>query len=558
MKRTLVVTGVFLMSLATGAGEALAQHSVLTFRDYPSACLSCHPIQYNEMMSSTHYKWTGVGEDMVNQPGGAQGKLTNAVNSYCINILGDWPVCGSCHVGRGKRPDDPTAGRENVDCLVCHSEEYATQRVRLPDGSMGVANPTDSMVRNISKPTKAACLQCHAKAGGGDGVKRGDLSLATAANADPNFDVHMNAGSANGLQCRDCHVFKNHKTVGKGSDLRPTDDPTRGSEVECSSCHGTNPHGSDYAPGSTVRDPDNAYIRDRHANEHVACQTCHIPVYAKVETEVHRDWTRHHDGTPADGVSGPGHPLLEKAAFLTPEYRWWNRLSNNYLLGDNANLTYDADKNTYPTSRPMGGFMDGKIYPFKYKTAYQPIARGGNCDGQLIALDTFEYLKASGDVNAAVRNGLANMGCSGVTVEWISTDTYQMLNHGVNPKSGALDCADCHDMSGETPTGHGPVDFGALGYHTWPTKVEECTLCHGSESLSWQDLHEKHREEIGGTCTSCHTTEPTGWIEPPTRDGLCNNCHRGRSYDSARELHEDHIEAEHGEAAATCADCHTF
>ena len=36
------------------------------------------------------------------------------------------------------------------------------------------------------------CLACHAMAGWGDGVKRGDLSLAIINNADSRFDVHMN------------------------------------------------------------------------------------------------------------------------------------------------------------------------------------------------------------------------------------------------------------------------------------------------------------------------------------------------------------------------------
>ena len=49
--------------------------------------------------------------------GQPQGKLTNAVNSYCINIVGDWKICGKCHVGRGLRPDDSQAGMANVDCL---------------------------------------------------------------------------------------------------------------------------------------------------------------------------------------------------------------------------------------------------------------------------------------------------------------------------------------------------------------------------------------------------------------------------------------------------------
>jgi len=140
-------------------------HAGLNYQEYPGNCLTCHVIEANDMLQTTHYRWRGDAPDMLNSPGTQQGKLTNAVNSYCINILGDWPLCGSCHAGRGKRPDDPTAGVENIDCLVCHSEEYAVQRSRQPDGSMGVANPTDGMAQNVQRPTRANCLKCHATAG---------------------------------------------------------------------------------------------------------------------------------------------------------------------------------------------------------------------------------------------------------------------------------------------------------------------------------------------------------------------------------------------------------
>ena len=249
-------------------------HADLNYQEYPANCLECHADQANEVHASTHYQWLGQAPDMTNGTFILQGKLTNAVNSYCINIEGNWPVCGSCHAGRGKRPDDPTAGLENIDCLVCHNTEYASARTRLSDGSMGVSTPSDSMVRNIHPPTRANCLQCHAKAGGGDGVKRGDLSLALIDNADEHFDYHMNTHGAN-LSCQDCHKFENHLVIGKGSDIRPTDDPNRGSEVKCTTCH-------------SQGDIEHEHTSDILTHmDHVACQTCHIPTYAKVATELH-------------------------------------------------------------------------------------------------------------------------------------------------------------------------------------------------------------------------------------------------------------------------------
>ncbi|GAB6906385.1 tetrathionate reductase family octaheme c-type cytochrome [Desulfosarcina cetonica] len=469
-----------------GSSNADDPHANLTYAAYPGNCLSCHAEQAQEMMQTTHYQWMGETPDMVNQTSVRQGKLTNAVNSYCINIAGDWPVCGTCHVGRGQRPDEAATDGQNVDCLVCHNDNYASQRTRLPDGSMGVAQPDDSLVQNVQRPNRANCLSCHAKAGGGDAVKRGDLSLATITNTDANFDVHMNSAGAN-LACQSCHVFNQHKVIGKGSDLRPTDDPSRGSEVSCLTCH---------ADKSGREGHDIAKINDHVAR--VACQTCHVPVYAKVATETYRDWRYHHDGSVADASALPGHPLTEKLADLTPTYRFWNRQSDNTLLGDDAGRTYNADADTWPTSTPLGDVTGGKLYPFKYKTAMQPKTVA---DNRLIALDTFEYLKASGNVATAIEEGLVNMGYPADTpYEWVLTDTYQLLNHGVSPATKALSCTDCH----------GSIDRmdlqGELGYGLKADRSSVCSQCHGTkENKRFSVIHEKHVTDKKFDCSNCHT-----------------------------------------------------
>jgi len=438
------------------------------------------------MMQTTHYQWLGDAPDMVNGAGQRQGKLTNAVNSYCINIEGDWPVCGTCHVGRGQRPDQASNDLENLDCLVCHSENYAAQRVRLPDGSMGVVQPDDSFVQSVHRPTRTNCLSCHAKAGGGDGVKRGDLSLATITNANRNFDVHMNTAGAD-LTCQSCHVFENHKVIGKGSDLRPTDDLSRGAEVSCLTCH---------TDKATREGHDTAKINDHVAR--VSCQTCHVPVYAKVATEIHRDWRSHADGSPADASALPGHPYTENLADLMPSYKFWNRQSDNALLGDDAGRTFNAQTDTWPTSIPLGDVTDGKLYPFKYKTAVQPKTLG---DSRLIALNTFEYLKASGNVDTAIAQGLTAMGYpADEPYDWVVTDTYQLLNHGISPGSNALQCADCH----------GSIDRmdlqGDLGYQLRADKSSVCVQCHGGkENKSFAVIHDKHVRDKRIDCSSCHT-----------------------------------------------------
>ena len=497
-------------------------HDGLVYADYPTSCIGCHGQQASDMEASVHYQWQGNAPDMVNGAS-QQGKLDTApgsgVNSYCINILGNWPVCGSCHVGRGARPDSG-AGVENIDCLMCHNAAYAENRVRLSDGSMGVATPDDCYVQEVTAPTRKNCLMCHAKAGGGDGVKRGDLSLADISNADPHFDVHMNTASSD-MTCQSCHTFVNHKVTGKGSDLRPTD---YASEVSCVTCH----TGKNTASGHATAEVNNHVDR-------VACQTCQIPTYGKVATETDRDWRIKHDGTDAttcgdtpDDVppSCPGHPHTEKAANLLPEFMFWDRTSDNALLHDVA--TMDTALGTYPTSRPVGdinGPLGNKLYPFKYKVAQQPKTAGET--GVLVAIDTFEYLKKSGNINKAIAQGLTKMGLSSTEpVEWVTTDTYALLNHGVEPAS-VVTCTQCHpDASLDTTV---TTKLDAVGYalkdanNDGVTNLDDeaiiCSQCHRAKALRKDSagMHGHLAKGSGTGCNFCHT------FSRPER-GLCEPC----------------------------------
>ncbi|MDT8418844.1 MAG: MopE-related protein [Desulfuromonadales bacterium] len=479
-------------------------HAGNSWNNYPADCMGCHNTQFSEMANSTHYKWVGETTEMTNQNGTLQGKLTNAVNSYCINILGDWKICGKCHAGRGLRPDDQAAGLSNIDCLACHNEDYALTRTRISTGVMAPAiaeapiSPAnlailDGYTQNLAAPKTGACLKCHANAGGGDAVKRGDLSMATITNTNADFDVHMNTTTSD-VQCQECHVFQNHKTIGRGSDLRPTDDVARGSEVKCYTCHTGFEAGTGHANAGANRSEG-----DRHVFR-VACQSCHVDEFAKVATEMHRDWRFHHDGSPADGVSGPGHPHVEKAANLQPEFKFWNRTSNNYLMGDTAVI--DPATGFYPTSRPLGNLNDGKLYPFKYKTADQPMV---SSTGELLMLDTLVYIGQTGDVVQAIESGLANMGYpSNEPYEWVTTDTYQLLNHGVAP-AGRVDCQKCHNNSEWGIETTSMLD--AQGYALKGAKSQVCSQCHSEKNLKRDhfQMHNHVSKGAGMDCLFCHS-----------------------------------------------------
>mgnify|MGYP001823229947 CR=1 FL=1 len=451
----------------------------------PETCLQCHENEANEVHGSVMYQWKGDTPHMVNGEA-PQGKIAGGVNSYCINILGNWGVCGNCHVGFGALPEDEATPEQltNIDCMVCHQKEYRRTKVDgvfVPDTD-NMAISMDEAARTVHKPVRWSCLQCHAKAGGGDAVKRGDLTLAQAYTTDSEFDVHMATTGAN-LECQECHTFTDHRVAGKGSDLRPTDSDV---VLECANCH------TDKASGNH----GGSYI-DRHTGR-VACQTCHIPIYAKdasdstatEATEVHRTWLDSHSEAP------PYHPVMDKANDLIPEYRFWNRFSDNYLLGDVA--TVDSHTGRYPTSRPMGDVADpdAKLYAFKYKTAQQPIT---NSTSQLIALDTSVFF-ATGDYDAATVQGLVNMGLDAEEpYSWIETDTFQMLNHQVSPSDQALECNECHGSNAR-------MDLqGDLGYALKGPISSVCTQCHGTkESKPFTEIHDKHVKDKKYDCSYCH------------------------------------------------------
>ena len=84
--------------------------------------------------------------------------------------------------------------------------------------------------------------------------------------------------------------------------------------------------------------------------------------------------------------------------------------------------------------------------------------------------------------------------------EWIATDTYQLLNHGINPASGALQCANCH---GDTAQ----MDLqGELGYQLKSSEATVCSQCHSQKSnRGFYDVHERHVSSRRLECINCHT-----------------------------------------------------
>ncbi len=464
-------------------------------------CLQCHTKQANEVHGSVHYQWQGEAPYNISGPA-IQGKLNTAINSYCVNILGNWNVCGNCHAGLGAKPEAAATGAQlaNIDCLVCHQKDYKRKKVNgvfVPD----TANMTitmDQAVQTVHKPGRANCLQCHAKAGGGDNNKRGDIALAHVNTTDRNFDVHM-ATTGGNLTCQSCHVTQNHRIAGRGSDLRETDLDVA---VTCTSCH-TNK----LSPtGHTTADVN------RHVNK-VACQTCHIKAYARnasdtaasESTEVDRDWTK----SEWSAANNRWEPSISRGSNLKPVYAFWNGYSYNHNMGETAVM--DPATGRYPTSRPEGGINDAqsKLFPFKYKTALQPFATSLS---KLIALDTGVFM-STGDIDAAVEQGLINMGLnSSQPYSFVETDTYQLITHEAMPSSQSLTCNACHGSAATQ------MNLQDMGYALKGPASSVCSQCHGYESNpGFTSVHNEHVREEGIDCSRCHNfTRASTPTEPPS------------------------------------------
>jgi hypothetical protein len=477
-------------------------NSAVVWNGY-GTCAGCHNKQANDVYQSVHYQWKGQAGHMTTGPA-SQGKLegldgSSAINAYCINVLGNWNSCASCHNGTGGQPvatATPSASQlAAVDCLTCHKNPaIATPYERIRNAVTGLFEPKtgvdmNNVVRTVILPTRSNCLECHAKAGGGDAVKRGDMALASGTTSDKAYDVHMAKSGAN-LSCQSCHTTTNHKITGHGTDLRASDTTT---QVSCStsSCHSTK---ASLTTGHTNKTVSSHVGR-------VACQTCHINKYGKnandssgsEATEIHRDWRI----SEYNAVLGRYEPQPTKANDLIPKYAFWNGKAWGNNLNDVAVL--DPATGAYKISRPVGAINDPvgtKMYPFKYKTSDQPYDPASK---KLIGLSTKTYF-ATGNYEQAVLDGAANQGLSGLNWVTVKADEYQLLNHQVAPAVGnALNCNDCHKNTTR-------MNLPAMGYAPKAANSTICKQCHGLEtSNDWQWIHSKHVTDKKYDCSWCHT-----------------------------------------------------
>lgn len=433
------------------------------FRDateVTQACLTCHTEAAEQIRNTTHWTWTYHHPET----GQILGKR-HVINSFCGAPITNEPRCTSCHVGYGwtdlKQP--PPAADTAVDCLVCHDTTgeyrkfptlagFPTNIPReWPTGSGTIVEPPDlaRIARNVGASSRANCGSCHFYGGGGDGVKHGDLD-SSLVNPPRSLDVHMSPEGLN-FVCSDCHTSWGHKVAGSryqvnARDTLGIDVPghTDFSRASCESCHGTAPH------------------EWRKINDHVdtlACQTCHIPAFARggVPTKMWWDWST------AGRLDAEGKPLTEydengnvrylsaKGDFrweenVVPEYAWFDG-TVEYTLPDDK---LDLSQQPIGINRIDGGpeDPDSRIWPFKvmkgkqpYDTKYQTLLVThvfGDDDTALWSNFNWpKALKAGSEMSGVPFSG---------HYDFVETRMYWPITHMVPPADQALKCQACHSV----------------------------------------------------------------------------------------------------------------
>ncbi|ROL61374.1 tetrathionate reductase family octaheme c-type cytochrome [Bacteroidetes/Chlorobi group bacterium ChocPot_Mid] len=414
---------------------AILQQKFTTPQQITLACISCHNQRHKEIMKSNHWNWER--EEYIQGRGIVYIGKKNAINNFCIGTKGNEESCAKCHIGfgmdaKGKIYTDSS----NIDCLVCHDNTETYVKAQEKGGAPVATLDFNKIAENVGKPKRTNCGVCHFYGGGGNNVKHGDLEMSMFEPT-RDVDVHMGTDGMN-MQCVDCHLTEKHVISGKLFSMASTCT----NRNNCEQCHTNNPHDDDMLNKHTLK---------------VACESCHIPTYAKVNaTKMYWDWSQAgklRNGEPyVEEDSMGNHAYMSiKGKFIwkknvKPDYIWFNGTATHYLEGDKIE----------DTSKPLvlnklnGSYSDdeSKIVPVKIHKAKQPYDPVNRI---LIQPKLFAENKGEGafwkDFNwqTASEVGMrdANLPFSG-KVSFIETVMYWPINHMVSPKENAVKCSECH------------------------------------------------------------------------------------------------------------------
>ena len=436
------------------------QKDFATGPDVTKACLTCHTEAAKQIQKTTHWTWEYLNPETKQR----LGKKT-IVNNFCTSVQSNYEFCTACHVGYGWKDQhfDFTA-QENVDCLVCHDTtgtyrkipglagHPAYKEMEYPphSGKMVPAVNLKLVAQNIGKSSRRTCGACHFYGGGGDAVKHGDLD-SSMTNPGKYLDVHMDKAGLN-FSCATCHMTSGHQVPGSRYSMTKDGGDVgrmhmRGKQdanpETCIACHGNKPH-----PEKVGR------LNNHTAN--IACQTCHIPEFARggKATKMLWDWSTagklDKDGKPFSLKDSGGNESYnsKKGDFVDetnviPEYIWFNGRIDYTLRETKLDPAHVIKINSFEGS-PTDG--KSKIWPIKLFKGKQPYDVGSN---MLVVFHTYgkddSALWSNFNWDKAIEFGMKEIGAqySG-KYAFVSTEMSWPITHMVAPKGDALTCKQCH------------------------------------------------------------------------------------------------------------------
>ncbi len=428
------------------------QKDFMSGDEITEACLSCHSEAASQFHKTIHWTWLASEEQGQNKVDRKYGKAGYSVNNFCIsaNDMQD-KACLSCHTGW-----NGTTGE--VNCLKCHGMEKfnyteafadiqafaadADADPELKDLMKEIQEEVKAAVGKIGLPQRSNCGECHFKGGGGDGVKHGDLDTSLMK-PNKNLDVHMGIDGKN-FNCTRCHTTVNHNIAGRiytnpaVEDKKSLLEDDLAPKITCVSCHSEEPHKT----SSKMNDH----------TDRVACQSCHIPEFARVNpTKMSWDWSKAgdlKDGKPYHTKGELGKDIYKS---IKGEMTWDKNVKPRYFWSNGSQTSTTAvdviDPSTVvKVSHPVGSLndRDSRIYPFKVhqgkqpydkvnKTLLAPLLSGPK--GYWTTFDWDESLKLGNDILGLPFSG---------EFDFVETSYVFPITHMVAPKDKALECIECH------------------------------------------------------------------------------------------------------------------
>lgn len=299
----------------------------------------------------------------------------------------------------------------------------------------------------MTRPSRKNCGTCHFFGGGGDGVKHGDLD-SSLVKPDKHLDVHMGTDGQN-FDCTRCHSTTLHQIAGRvyatpaAVQRKSLIEDDLASKITCVSCHSARPH-----------------EENEKANDHtdkVACQSCHIPAFARVNpTKMSWDWStagRKKNGKPYTKKDDLGKPAymtkkgdMKWVKNVKPEYFWYNGSMKHLTLKDVIDPS-----GVVALTEPAGSMDDpnSRIFPFKVHRAKQPYDK---INKTIVAPHLFPKGKTDKAAywkgfnwNTSIQYGQKYIGLpySG-EFDFLETTYLFPITHMVAPKDNVVKCQECH------------------------------------------------------------------------------------------------------------------